>query len=151
MRPIRRNDMTSRVEIMPLIDVIFLLLTFFIYSLIVMVRAEVLPVTLTTITTGRRATPAKVHAITIDREGHLFLDREPIDPIELSHFLTQVTQQPQRPTVYLALEAEGFTDRGPTLIGVIEQIRAAGIEDFVIVGQPAPGGSNGAVVPETVP
>ena len=33
MRTFRRQDMTARVEIMPLIDVIFLLLTFFVYSL----------------------------------------------------------------------------------------------------------------------
>ena len=46
MRPLRRTDHDTRVEMMPLIDVGFLLLTFFIYAMVLMVRAEVLPVPL---------------------------------------------------------------------------------------------------------
>lgn len=138
MRTIRRNDLAPRVEIMPLIDVIFLLLTFFIYSLIVMVRAEVLPVALTTLSTGGQATQTKVHAITIDHDGRLFLNRKPISDDELSRRLLSMAQQPQRPSLYLAMEAQGSTDRGPVLINLIERVRAAGIEDFVIVGQREP-------------
>ena len=44
MFTIRRTDHEARVEIMPLIDVIFLLLTFFIYAMVLMVRAALLPV-----------------------------------------------------------------------------------------------------------
>ena len=44
MLRIRRNTHDFRIEIMPLIDVIFLLLTFFIYAMVLMVRAELLPV-----------------------------------------------------------------------------------------------------------
>ncbi len=138
MRTIRRNDLAPRVEIMPLIDVIFLLLTFFIYSLIVMVRAEVLPVALTTLETGGRATAGQVQAITIDRDGNLYLNREPIGEEDLSQQLLVMAAQPKRPMLYLALEAQGSTDRGPILIHLIERVRSAGIEDFVIVGQPEP-------------
>ena len=46
MRPLRRSEHETRVEMMPLIDVVFLLLTFFIYAMVLMVRAEVLPVPL---------------------------------------------------------------------------------------------------------
>ena len=56
MRSIRRHDLAPRVEMMPLIDVVFLLLTFFIYSFVMMVRAEVLPVVLTPLGTGGRPT-----------------------------------------------------------------------------------------------
>ena len=37
MQVIRRNDHAARIEMLPLIDVIFLLLTFFIYSMVLMV------------------------------------------------------------------------------------------------------------------
>lgn len=138
MRAIRRDDLAPRVEMMPLIDVIFLLLTFFIYSLIVTVRAEVLPVTLTTLTTGRQATPTQVQAITIDHEGQLHLNREPISGRDLSLRLVSLSDLPDPPSLYVAMEAQGSTDRGPILLDVIERVRAAGIEDFVIVGQPKP-------------
>ena len=136
MRTIRRYDLAPRVEMMPLIDVIFLLLTFFIYSLIVMVRAEVLPVTLTSLGTGNRATPTQVQAITINHEGQFFLNRELIDEESLGSWLTEIAGMADRPTLYVAMEAQGSTDRGPVLINLIERIRTAGIEDFVVVGQP---------------
>lgn len=136
MRTIRRYDLAPRVEMMPLIDVIFLLLTFFIYSLIVMVRAEVLPVTLTSLGTGKRATPTQVQAITIDHQGQFFLNREPISEESLGSRLLEIAGMADRPTVYVAMEAQGTTDRGPVLINLIERIRLAGIEDFVVVGQP---------------
>ncbi len=136
MRSIRRNDLSPRIEMMPLIDVIFLLLTFFIYSLIVMVRAEVLPVSLTPMGAGHRATPSQIEAITIDHAGQLFLNREAVSDEELKQRLESIAKRPQQSTLYLAMEAHGSTDRGPRLIELIEQVRAAGIEDFVIVGQP---------------
>ena len=136
MRTIRRNDLAPRVEMMPLIDVIFLLLTFFIYSLIVMVRAEVLPVTLTSLGTGTRAKPTQVQAITIDHQGGFFLNREPISAESLDSRLHEIAGMADRPTIYVAMEAYGSTDRGPVLINLIERIRTAGIEDFVVVGQP---------------
>ena len=40
MRALRRPDFDARIEIMPLIDVVFLLLTFFIYAMVLMIRAE---------------------------------------------------------------------------------------------------------------
>lgn len=141
MRTIRRNDLAPRVEMMPLIDVIFLLLTFFIYSLIVMIRAEVLPVTLTTLGTGNRATPTQVQAITIDHEGQFFLNREWVDEDVLNGRLIEISGMADRPTVYVAMEARGSKDRGPVLINLIEMIRSAGIEDFVVVGQPKADGS----------
>ena len=136
MRAIRRNDHSPRVELIPLIDVIFLLLTFFVYSLLVMVRADVLPVKLTSLATGQAAKPQKIHAITIDAHGQLFLDRKPIAMTQLEPQLTQLAGDEGSPQLYLAMEDEGATDRGPTLIRLIEMLRAAGLTDFVIVGQP---------------
>lgn len=138
MRTIRRNDLAPRVEMMPLIDVVFLLLTFFIYSFVLMVRAEVLPVALTPLGTGEQAKSGQIQAITIDREGQLFLNREAINDDELSQKLVVMAKQPKPPALFLALEAEGSMDRGPALINLIETVRSAGFQDFSIVGQPKP-------------
>ena len=56
MRAIRRTDHEMRIEIMPLIDVIFLLLTFFIYAMVLLVRAEMLPMELPEFTSAAPAT-----------------------------------------------------------------------------------------------
>lgn len=135
MRLIRRTDMTPRVEMTPMIDVIFLLLTFFIYSLVTMIRAEILPVQLTPVTTGHHAKPQAVEAITIDKNGKLFLNRKPIEFAELDTALAELAAKPDHPTLYVSMEADGMTDRGPLFLNLVERIRAAGIDDFAIVGQ----------------
>lgn len=146
MRPVRRHDLAPRVEIMPLIDVIFLLLTFFIYSLVTMVQADILPVQLQTLTTGQAAEPASIMAITIDAQGSLYFNRAPIEDDALDAKLAELAQLDDVPKLFLALEdslstvpggaddAGRVIDRAPLLIGLIERVRKAGIEDFNIVG-----------------
>ena len=122
---------------MPLIDVIFLLLTFFIYSMMVMLHAEILPVSLVSLGTGQLGTDAGIHVITIDRDGQLFFDRQQVAGDELDRRLADLAGDGTRRRLYLAVEAEGQVDRGPLLTNLLERVRAAGIVDFAIVGQPA--------------
>ena len=136
MRQLRRNDLSPRVEMLPLIDVIFLLITFFIYSLIMMVQAEVLPVELTALATGSRPAGEKIQAVTIDKDGQYFFNREKMEVGELNRRLTDFAEDPDHPTLYVGVEAQGRVDRGPLIIDLIERIQAAGISDVAIVGQP---------------
>lgn len=136
MPTFRRNKYVPRVEMTPLIDVIFLLLTFFIYSWLLTVHAEVLPVKLTTLASGKPAEAAMLKVVNIDGHGHLFLNREPVSAEALGRMMAEVARQSPRPRIFLAMEAQGQTDRGPLFLEVIELLRQAGIDDFVIVGQP---------------
>jgi biopolymer transport protein ExbD len=130
-------------EITPMIDVIFLLLTFFIYCQVMLRHVEVLPVSLTGVDTGESPEEAKVLAVTIDREGRLFLNNEWVDRGELIRRLEKISKQEEGSALYLAMEEGGLTDRGPILLDLIERIRAAGIGRFVIVGQPGNSSSGG--------
>lgn len=136
MYKIRHNDLAPRVEMLPLIDVIFLLLTFFIYSLIVMVKAQVLPVELSSVTAGQSTSRTVVNAITIDAQGKLFFNRDPMTMEQLDTVLEKLAREPDAAKLYLAMQAKGETDRGPVLLKVIEKVRAAGITEFTIVGSP---------------
>ncbi len=149
MSLIRRNDYSPRIEMMPLIDVIFLLLTFFIYSMMVMMHAEVLPVSLVSVGTGQRSEGTQMQVITIDRDGQLFLNRELVAGDELDRRLMDLAGDPSSPRLYLAIEAEGRVDRGPLLVSLLERVRKAGIVNFVIVGPPSdePGDAQYAITP----
>ena len=136
--------MSARIEMVPLIDVIFLLLTFFIYSLVTMVQIELLPVTLRSLVMGQSAQPVSVAAVTIDRLGRLYLDRQPVDEAELFTRLHDMAESDNPPGLFLAMEEPSddeplgpAVDRGPMLISLIELVKRAGIADFNIVGQPA--------------
>ena len=146
MLRLRRHDHTARVELLPLIDVVFLLLTFFIYSLVLTVQAQVLPVQLTGIASGDPAEPGRVDAITIDRAGQLYFNREPVSGEELDARLASIAEADEQVMLFVAMEdAEGEAgevagagvDRGPVLVALIERIERAGVTDFAIVGREA--------------
>ena len=145
---------------MPLLDVIFLLLTFFIYALVTMVEAQVVPLNLTTLTTGEAAEPSDFAAVTIDRSGQLYFNREPVSEATLDEKLTKIAESPDPPRLLLAMETprgepagadaepvpatHPLVDRGPMLIDLFERVRQAGVQNVAFVGQPKPrGGDNG--------
>lgn len=119
-----------------MIDVIFLLLTFFVYSMAMMIRASVLPVQLTPLGSGRPTNSDAVQAITVAKDGKIYFNRDAVSYEGLDQRLTALAKDAHHPPVYLAMEAAGVTDRGPVLFNVIERLRLAGINNFVIVGQP---------------
>ncbi len=132
-----------------MIDVIFLLLTFFIYSLIFMVRAEVLPIQLIPLAGGQQAVERELRVLTLASSGRMFLNRQPVNYQELGDQLRELAQMPPSggPRLYLAVEATpGSVDRGPMLVDLIDRVRAAGINDFAIVGPPR---ESGVLSPES--
>lgn len=132
----RRHEHESRVEIMPLIDVIFLLLTFFIYAMVLMVRADLLPMELQAFAAGEPARPAPAATVSIRLDGSLYLDREPISLDELPERLVAAMASDPETRLYLALEdGEGSVDRGPLLTSVWDRLKDLGL-DINFVGRP---------------
>ena len=120
---------------MPLIDVIFLLLTFFIYAMVLMVRAELLPVEMHSFSSGEPAKVPPAVAITIDRDGALFFNREPIALDTVLQRLATIKAQNPETIVYVASEATGTTDRLPVFLNLYDELAHAGL-DIRLVGSP---------------
>ncbi len=135
MLSIRRTQHDARVEIMPLIDVIFLLLTFFIYAMVMMVRAELLPVDLHSFASGEPTTVSPAVSITIDRNGLLFLDREPIALEAVLERLGALRTVDPNTVVYVACEKVGDLDRLPTFLDLYDALSQAGLT-IKLVGSP---------------
>ena len=135
MRPLRRTQHEARVEIMPLIDVIFLLLTFFIYAMVLMVRAELLPVEMHAFASGEPARLPPAIAITIDRNGTLFFNREQIAMAAVLDRLKTVKAADPETVIYIAAEATGTMDRLPTFLNLYDQLAHAGL-NIKLVGAP---------------
>ena len=147
MTTIRRNDLAPRVEMLPLIDVLFLLLTFFIYSWLTMWQAEILPVALVTLPKGDQTPGRTVSAITLDAKGRIFWNRDLVDGVELDERLAALARDPAQPTLYLAIEEAGEVDRAPMVPRLIQRIMKAGVKNFAFVGPPDESGE--ASRPET--
>jgi biopolymer transport protein ExbD len=128
MVTLRRTGDDARIEIMPLIDVIFLLLTFFIYAMVLMIRAELLPVQMQAFVSGEPAQPAPAVTITLDGAGSLFVDRERVTLDTVLERLEMAKRRDPKTVIYLAAEEEGAADRLPTFLSLYDRLRSAGME-----------------------
>ena len=136
MITLRRTEHEARIEIMPMIDVIFLLLTFFIYAMVLMIRAELLPVQMQQFASGEPATPAPAVTISIDRAGTLYVNRQPVTMDTILDRLKEEQARDPETVIYLAAEEVGDTDRLPTFLALYDRLAFAGL-DIRLVGRPS--------------
>jgi biopolymer transport protein ExbD len=70
-------DLPLQINVVPLIDVMFALLTFFILSTLFLTRSEGLPVNLPQAGTAQQQGSAPI-TVTVDKAGQISLNRQPI-------------------------------------------------------------------------
>jgi len=121
---------------MPLIDVVFLLLTFFIYAMILMVPAENLPVPLESYVSGAAAEPRPTISITIAVDGNIYVGKTIVLLEDVANAVQEQFEEKPEAAIYLVIEdGESGIDRGPLLTGTWDQLRSQGLEIF-LVGAP---------------
>lgn len=125
---LRRAPHEPRIEVIPLIDVMMFLLSFFIYSQALAVRVSVVPMELRNFASAQDAKPAPAATISIDLEGKLFYDREPVELGGLPERVAASRKEDPRTVVYVAVaNGEGRVDRAPILQDVWERLRGSGL------------------------
>lgn len=127
----RSTSAEPRLEITPLIDVVFLLLTFFVFALVLLVRAEVLDVSLPQLTAGEEAANAQLVTVAIDREGAVFVEGEPVEIAGLAEAVADVREA--RPEARLVIAVDEEARSGATL-AVVDALVARGITEFAVLG-----------------
>ena len=151
MQALRRTDFEPRLEMMPLIDVIFLLLTFFIYNLLISASLEKLPVAFTNVATGQKVSASgEMLSVTLDPKGDFYWGKDKVSTAELDARLAHLAEQnalakakaggwlapDAGPTLYLIVDAKGDVDRAPLVIDLIERVKRSGVTNVTFVGQP---------------
>jgi len=137
MRAVRRSDHAPRVEMMPLIDVVFLLLTFFIYSMLVMVRAEVFPLRVGESPEPGAAARGSITVLAIDADGGLTLAGRPVTEAELPAALDALAADPAAPPLYVSMDEDA---RAAVFARVLQQAQAAGVQSLLYTYRPSEGG-----------
>ncbi|MGD8985055.1 MAG: biopolymer transporter ExbD [Desulfobacteraceae bacterium] len=113
----------SRIEMLPLIDIVFLLLVFFIYAMLSMAVHRGLPVILPTSSTAK-IDKHLILSVTVRADGSIFLDKERITLKDLKEALRQAASNRKETGVLL------FADKAvpyQELFRVLDQIRLAGL------------------------
>ena len=137
---LRRSSPPFKVELTPLIDVVFLLLTFFIYAMVLMERIELVPMELRTVESGGIAMendPPPALTLSLDIDGTIYLDREPIAVDSLIPTLNAARQERPDTVLYLAVaDQAGSQDRVPALLELWDLLRMQEMP-VKMVGKPA--------------
>ena len=113
----------ARIEMLPLIDIVFLLLVFFIYAMLSMAVHRGLPVVLPTSSTSK-VDKHLVLSVTVKTDGTIYVDKEQVPLTGLAGFLERRAKGINQPGVLL------FADRNLSyqeLFRVLDQIRIAGL------------------------
>jgi biopolymer transport protein ExbD len=117
-------DRKPRIEMLPLIDIVFLLLVFFIYAMLSMAVHRALPVSLPSSTTAE-IDKDMVLSVTVKSDGTIFVDKERVALKSLAEVLKRRAGEGRTPGVLL------FADQSlsyQNLFQVLDQIRAAGLD-----------------------
>ena len=93
-----------RIEMLPLIDIVFLLLVFFIYAMLSMAVHRGLPVILPSSSTAK-IDKHLILSVTVKSNGTVFVDKEQVPMKSLMQFLQTKAQNSKEPGVLL------FADR----------------------------------------
>jgi biopolymer transport protein ExbD len=118
-----RTQRKVRIEMLPLIDIVFLLLVFFIYAMLSMAVHRGLRVELP-ISTTAKIDKHLVLSVSVRSDGTIYLDKEEVTLEFLSESLKTKSRSGKKPGVLL------FADRNlpyQKLFRVLDEIRKAGI------------------------
>jgi biopolymer transport protein ExbD len=112
-------DEDFELNIVPMIDVIFAILTFFIISSLFLTRSESLPVNLPDATSAERQSQTRL-IVTIDASGALFLNKNPV----ALETLQREVQQQMEPTqkAVIVIHADEAVRHG-RVIAVMDTLR----------------------------
>jgi len=130
----------------PLIDVVFLLLTFFVFSLVLLTRVSVMDLDLPTLGSGGQSEAPEAVIVAVDSNGMVFVDGqavgeasavgEPLAESTRAALLEAITQNigdNAAPTIRLEIDERGVSG---ALLRVLDALRTQGYDAVELVGKP---------------
>ncbi|AFZ23797.1 biopolymer transport protein [Cylindrospermum stagnale PCC 7417] len=112
-------DIPAQINIVPMIDVIFAILTFFIMSSLYLTRSEGLPVNLPQAATGKTDRPAQV-TVTINSTGEMFLNKQAVSLEQLEAGVRENVKPQQQ--LMVVLNADEKVNHGQ-VVAVMDKVR----------------------------
>ena len=134
--PRRRQRKSPRIEIIPMVDVMFLLLVFYVLSSLALTQKRGITVALPSAQSGEPAKVSQLMVISVNAAGEVFLDSDPIAADQLGETIEQRCQS--RPGGIEAVRQQGVivnADKASVLhstVTVMDELRQVGIYNFSI-------------------
>ena len=119
----------ARIEIIPLIDIMFFLLASFMLVSLSMVNLKSVKVNLPAAAAATADAPRNLVNLSVDRAGLAYLDAKPVGPNELALALTALAKA--NPEVRILINGDRDARHGD-VIRVLDLARRAGIQQLAI-------------------
>lgn len=129
----RLPEQEARIEIIPLIDIMFFLLASFMLVSLSMVHLKSVKVNLPTSTTATADTKKDLVNVTIDRDGLTFLDGKPIGRNELAASMAAVHRDRPEARVFISGDRDA---RHGDVLSALDIIRNAGVQNVAFETRP---------------
>ncbi|EFI35430.1 Biopolymer transport protein ExbD/TolR [Desulfonatronospira thiodismutans ASO3-1] len=123
----------ARIEMLPLIDIIFLVLVVFIYAMLSMAVHRSLPVDLP-LSSAVEIDPDVRLTITVQADRSIYLDKEPVNLDELTSLLQDKVAAGKDPEVTLVADQDLVYQQ---LFAVLDRIKEAGIANISLQAEEA--------------
>ena|SRR2546426_9498441 len=124
----------ARIEIIPLIDIMFFLLASFMMASLALMRLQAIRMNLPTATVATKAKSdmVKIH---VDKNGDVSIDKRNFTIPELRNYLTNQVQQNSNVPVYI--QGDELAKHG-VVINILDVVRQSGIDNvsFAITAEP---------------
>ena len=128
----RRQTEKARIEIIPVIDIIFFLLVFFMVSTLVMTINRGLPVNLPKAASSQKDLRESFN-VTVMQDGTLFLNKEATTLEQLGQQVR--TSVEKEPRLVLIINADDQALHG-AIVSVMDEVRLAGVSRLAIAVRP---------------
>ncbi len=129
-------DIPAQINIVPMIDVIFAILTFFIISTLFLTRSEGLPVDLPQASTAKQSTRPVQVTLTVNKTGEIFLNQQGITIEQLEAGIKQKVKPNQE--VMVVLNADAGVDHGKVVVVMDKVRRVKGAKLAIATRKPQP-------------
>lgn len=123
----------ARIEIIPMIDTMFFLLVFFMVATMSMTVMRGLPVNLPQGESGDNRKMAEQRSITVDADGGLYLDREPVRLEGLASILKEESHDD--PEALVIINADESVSHG-RVVEVMDTVKLSGVKRLAIATRP---------------
>ena len=123
--PKHSTESDARIEIIPLIDIMFFLLASFMLVSLSMVNLKSVKVNLPTATTATLDTRSDFASISVDKDGAVYLDKQPLGANELAQRLNAWHHTNENVRVFISGDQDV---RYGAVIHILDLVRSTGIQ-----------------------
>ena len=128
----------ARIEIIPLIDIMFFLLAAFMLASLSMMRLQSIRMNLPTATVAKANTKPDMVNITVDPLGNMSIDKQSYNFVQLKELLTSKIKTNAAVPVFITGNDEATHGM---MINVLDEVKSTGIVNVSFAISPTPGGS----------